>query len=249
MNRATDRRAEAGLVSRGLTWPRLVVVAGVLATVAMGAVSWVIGDLEGGVVAVGFALATGLTRVRRGRLGAIGVALASAITLYFMLTAALTNIKAGSAMSSVLVSAGLAAVALLGLVAALGFLTRRNSPSSTAPWAGVIFSTLLLIGLVVWGATSTRAETETGNIHLVAKNVAFSETKIATTAGEVTVILENKDLFWHTFTIEGLGVDLRVPVGAEFAVTFEAPPGEWEFVCAIPGHPEAGMRGILTVEE
>ena len=176
------------------------------------------------------------------------MALVSAITLYFMLTAAVTNIRAGSAMSSVLVSAGLAAVALLGLVAALGFLTRRSSPSTTAPWAGVISSILVLIGLVVWGASTARAETEAGDIHLVAKNVAFTETEIATTAGEVTVTLENKDLFWHTFTIEKLGVDLRVPIGAELPVTFEAPPGENEFICAIPGHTEAGMRGTLTVE-
>lgn len=248
MNVATDRRTEPEQVSRGLTWRRLVFLAGVLATVAMGAVALLIGDIEGGVVAVGFAVATWLTRVRRGTLGAIGMALVSAITLYFMLTAAVTNIRAGSAMSSVLVSAGLAAVALLGLVAALGFLTRRSSPSTTAPWAGVISSTLVLIGLVVWGASTARAETEAGDIHLVAKNVAFAETEIATTAGEVTVTLENKDLFWHTFTIEELGVDLRVPVGAELPITFEAPPGEYEFICAIPGHTEAGMRGTLTVE-
>ncbi len=248
MNVAIDRRTEPKPVSQGLTWRRLVFLAGVLATVAMGAVALLIGDIEGGVVAVGFAVATWLTRVRRGTLGAIGMALVSAITLFFMLTAAVTNIRAGSAMSSVLVSAGLAAVALLGLVAALGFLTRRSSPSTTAPWAGVISSILVLIGLVVWGASTARAETEAGDIHLVAKNVAFTETEIATTAGEVTVTLENKDLFWHTFTIEELGVDLRVPIGAELPVTFEAPPGEYEFICAIPGHTEAGMHGTLTVE-
>jgi len=206
MNVATDRRTEPEQASQGLTWRRLVFLAGVLATVAMGAVALLIGDIEGGVVAVGFAVATWLTRVRRGTLGAIGMALVSAITLFFMLTAAVTNIRAGSAMSSVLVSAGLAAVALLGLVAALGFLTRRSSPSTTAPWGGVISSTLVLIGLVVWGASTARAESEAGDIHLMAKNVAFTETEIATTAGEVTVTLENKDLFWHTFTIEELGV-------------------------------------------
>lgn len=249
MNVATDRLTEPEPVSRGLTWRRLVFFAGVLAIVAMGAVSLVIGDLEGGVVTVGFALATWLTRVRRRTLGAIGIALVSAITLYFMLTAAVTNIRAGSAMSWVLVSAGLTAVALLGLVAALGFLTHRDSPFTTAPWAGVISSTLVLIGLAAWGASTARAETEAADIRLVAKNVAFSETEIATTAGEVTVTLENQDLFWHTFSIEELGVDLRVPVGAELPVTFEAPPGEWEFICAIPGHPEAGMRGTLMVEE
>jgi len=248
MNVATDRLTEKKQVRSGLTWRRLVFLAGILATVAMGAVALLLGDIEAGVVAMGFAVATWLTRVRRGTLGAIGVALASVITLFFMLTAAVTNIRAGSAMSSVFVSAGLAAVALLGLVAALGFLTRRSSPSTTGPWAAVISSSLVLIGLVVWGASTARAETKAGDIHLVAKNVAFTETELATTAGEVTVTLENKDLFWHTFTIEELGVDLRVPVGAQLPITFDAPPGEYEFVCDIPGHTEAGMSGTLTVE-
>ena len=95
MNVAIDHRTEPEPVSQGLTWRRLVFLAGVLATIAMGAVALLIGDIEGGVVAMGFAVATWLTRVRRGTLGAIGMALVSAITLGFMLTAAVTNIRAG----------------------------------------------------------------------------------------------------------------------------------------------------------
>jgi len=30
-------------------------------------------------------------------------------------------------------------------------------------------------------------------------------------------------------------------------VTFSAEPGTYEFKCRIPGHPEAGMVGTLTV--
>lgn len=239
-------------VLAGLTWRRLVTLAGALAAGAMATVSLAIGDLEGGIVAAGFATATWFTRVRRGRLGAIGIGLASAITLYYMLTAALTNISAGSALSAVLISAGMTSVALLGLGAALGFLLRGSSPSTAAPWASVVTSTLVLVGLVVWGAFSARfgsEAVEAEDIHLITKNVAFSETEILATAGEITVIVENKDLFWHTFTIEELGVDLRVPVGAELPVTFEAPAGEWTFVCASPGHVEVGMVGTLIVEE
>ena len=51
MNVAADRRTEPEQVSQGLTWRRLVFLAGVLATVAMGAVAFLIGDIEGGVVA------------------------------------------------------------------------------------------------------------------------------------------------------------------------------------------------------
>ncbi len=233
---------------RGLTWRRLLFITGILATVAIGAVSAVLGDLEGGAVMLGFALATWLTRVRRGTVGAIGVALAGAITLFFMLTAAMTNIREGSPMSSVLISSVLAAVSLLALIAAIGLLTNRASGSTTGPRLGVGVSVLLLGGLLVWGASISRVDIAAGDIVLVSENMAFSATELQVNEGTVLVTMKNKDLFWHTFTIAELGVDLRVPVGAELGASFEAPPGEYEFVCAIPGHPEAGMVGTLTVE-
>lgn len=235
-------------VDGGLTWRRLVLIAGFVATVAMGTVSGVLGDLEGGAVTLGFALATWLTRVRRGALGAIGLALAGAVTLYFMLTAAMTNIREGSPMSSVLISSVLAAVSMLALIAAGGFLVDRASRATTGPWLGVGVSVLLLGGLVVWGASISRVDIEAGDIDLVSEHLAFSETEVRVDAGEVVVTMENKDLFWHTFTIEELGVDLRVPLGAKLGASFEAPPGEYQFVCAIPGHIEAGMVGTLAVE-
>ena len=233
---------------RGLTWRRLVFIAGIVATVAIGTVSAVLGDLEGGAVTLGFALATWLTRVRRGTLGAIGVALAGAITLYFMLAAAMTNIREGSPMSSVLISSILAAVSLLALIAAIGFLANPASRSTAGPGLGVGASILLLGGLVVWGASISRVDIDAGDIVIVSENMAFSESDLRVEEGELVVTMENKDLFWHTFTIEELGVDLRVPVGAELGASFEAAPGEYQFVCAIPGHVEAGMLGTLTVE-
>lgn len=35
---------------------------------------------------------------------------------------------------------------------------------------------------------------------------------------------------------------------APFARPVDAPPGEYRFVCTIPGHVEVGMVGTLTVE-
>ena len=46
-----------------------------------------------------------------------------------------------------------------------------------------------------------------------------------------------------------LRVCLGVPVGAELIVTFDAPPGTYQYICAIPGHPEAGMKGSLIVTD
>lgn len=233
---------------RGLTWRRLLSIAGLLATVAMAVTALAISDLEGGIVATGFGIATFLTRGSRKRLGAVGIGLASAITLFFMLTAAVTNARAGSELSAVLISATLAAVALLGLIAAIGCLVNGSSDSIAGPWAAVTGSGLVLIALVLWGTSSASAATPAADVYLTTEHVAFSQNEIRVPAGEVTVVVENKDLFWHTFTIPELGVNLRVPVGAKLPVSFDAPVGEYQFICAIPGHFEAGMHGTLVVE-
>jgi plastocyanin len=64
----------------------------------------------------------------------------------------------------------------------------------------------------------------------------------------VVVQLENHDLFWHTFTIPELDVDMKVPVQATQQVTFQAPAGTYRFLCTIPGHEMLGMEGTLTVQ-
>jgi plastocyanin len=62
----------------------------------------------------------------------------------------------------------------------------------------------------------------------------------------VTVVLTNHDLFWHTFTINELHVNLEAPMGGTREVTFTAPPGSYRFYCRVPARAAAGMRGTLT---
>lgn len=65
----------------------------------------------------------------------------------------------------------------------------------------------------------------TAGMVAASENMAFSEIELRVDLGEVVATMENEDLFWHTFTVEVLGVDLRVPVGAELGASFDAPPG------------------------
>jgi plastocyanin len=60
---------------------------------------------------------------------------------------------------------------------------------------------------------------------------------------QVTVVLTNHDLFWHTFTIDELDVDLEAPLGGTRDVSFTAPPGTYRFYRRVPAHAAAGMRG------
>ena len=77
--------------------------------------------------------------------------------------------------------------------------------------------------------------------------MAFVPDTLRTGGGKVTVAVRNRDLFWHTFTIDALGVDLKAPVGRLRSVTFEAQPGTYSYYCRIPGHATLGMRGTITV--
>jgi plastocyanin len=232
-----------------LGWEQLLVFSALGALVVLAGVAAANGDLEAGAVAAGFAISLGLLRFRRGLLGKLGIGLLSAVTLFFMLTAAITNVGSGSPTGAVLLSGGLASIALSGLISAIATVANRTSATGTGTGPGYLVgaSVLLFAGLGAWAFATTDPTISATEATLVADNVAFSRTDLTAQAGEVTVSLANQDLFWHTFTIESLDVDLPVPVGGTRSVTFNAEPGMYEFKCRIPGHPEAGMIGTLTV--
>lgn len=50
---------------------------------------------------------------------------------------------------------------------------------------------------------------------LVTENTNFSQSELISESAQVMLSLSNHDLWWHTFTIDELGVDLKVPMGAE----------------------------------
>jgi len=62
------------------------------------------------------------------------------------------------------------------------------------------------------------------------------------------VNVDNRDVWWHTFTIDALHVDVQVPSSGKRNVTFNAAPGTYTFYCAVPGHAALGMKGTLTVK-
>src|SRR5437588_671899 len=77
---------------------------------------------------------------------------------------------------------------------------------------------------------------------------AADSTKTLTAgSGQATVSIANQDLFWHTFTIDKLGVNVLVPVGGHRELSLNLAPGTYIYYCAIPGHRQAGMQGTLTV--
>lgn len=66
---------------------------------------------------------------------------------------------------------------------------------------------------------------------------------------DVTIELPNLGAAAHDFSIDALGISVALPAGSTESVVINAPPGEYEFYCNVPGHKEAGMVGTLIVTE
>ncbi len=66
---------------------------------------------------------------------------------------------------------------------------------------------------------------------------------------DVQVIVTNKGVLQHNFTIDALKIATKLLNGGESeTVTINAAAGEYQYYCSVPGHKEAGMVGKLTVK-
>jgi plastocyanin len=66
---------------------------------------------------------------------------------------------------------------------------------------------------------------------------------------DVTFILPNKGVTLHNFSIDELDIDVDIEPGATEETVINAPAGEYEYYCNVPGHKQAGMVGTLIVSE
>lgn len=97
--------------------------------------------------------------------------------------------------------------------------------------------------------------TASGTIEIVATDEAgqfrFSPDRIEVAAGQqVTVRVVNRGASAHDFAVPDLGVETGlIDPGQEKTITFTAPsnPGEYRFICTVPGHEQLGMHGVLAV--
>ena len=81
-------------------------------------------------------------------------------------------------------------------------------------------------------------------------NLAWEPTELSTSAGPVTIELDNPSSVPHNVELEGSGVQEVSDTVAQdtTSVTADLQPGEYTYFCNVPGHREAGMEGTLTVE-
>ena len=90
-------------------------------------------------------------------------------------------------------------------------------------------------------------------LHLtaVANGLAFSTKSLKAKAGRITISLTNASALKHDLVIEqGEKVLARTPMlakGKSGSLSVSLKKGSYDFVCDVPGHEDAGMKGTLTV--
>jgi plastocyanin len=234
---------------RTSTWRTLLVRSAAAQALAYAVVAAILTDPEAAVVAVGSLVGIGLLRFRKGTLGLLELGGLFAYAAYWMVPAAMSNLSHSEGVFETAVPTILSLVALTGTVAAIATVLERRAGHLRGARVVTVGAIVLLAASVALASAPVgqSAVDASADASIKAKHVKFSSTKLEVAAGRATVSFANDDLFWHTFTIRELGVDLRVPVRAERTVAFNARPGTYEFVCAIPGHAQAGMKGTLIV--
>jgi plastocyanin len=236
-----------------MTWGLLLRVAGAKTALVMVVVGIALGDAEAIAIGVGLAVGVGLVSFRSGLLGRIALLLLSLNVLTWMAAAAAANIDEGGGFWAVVVPLALSVGAAVTAVAAVCDLVRSRGRSMGGPavvaGTGVAGVAVFAVGLALAAASGfgDGAELQPGDVLVDMKAAKFARERITVPSGQVGVVVDNADLFWHTFTIDELDVDVRVPVSARRRAVFEAPPGTYTYYCAIPGHQSIGMEGTLTV--
>jgi plastocyanin len=123
--------------------------------------------------------------------------------------------------------------------------------------AGMVASLTVVEGEVVAEASPTGGEAApqggATTVELEGYDIGWRPETLSVPVGG-TIKMFNSGAAQHNFVVEGYNEDAPVdlPVGGEI-VEWQVPDdltlGEYVFYCAVPGHREAGMEGVLTITE
>ena len=92
-----------------------------------------------------------------------------------------------------------------------------------------------------------------GTLQLAASEteIAYDTTELASKPGEVTIDFTNPAALEHDVAIEKAGEVIaksETIAEGETSVSADLAPGEYTFLCTVPGHAEAGMEGTLSIK-
>ena len=76
---------------------------------------------------------------------------------------------------------------------------------------------------------------------------AFQQETLSAPAGAITIEFTNPAAIPHNVSVEGQTSE-TIAGGATTTLDLDLEAGEYDFICAVPGHAAGGMTGTLTVE-
>lgn len=169
----------------------------------------------------------------------------------------MTRIDSGAAILALLTGFILSAGLVGFVLAAGGYQIPFPAPrplTVTAP--GLALAPAPPIQAPAQAAPAARAATE---VKVVATDLKFAPQTIQAKVGQpVKVVLENKGAIEHDIAFPTVKADkdassLKAVAKAGQTVTLEeftpTTAGSFEYVCTIPGHKEAGMKGKINVAQ
>jgi plastocyanin len=123
------------------------------------------------------------------------------------------------------------------------------APTCASPAAGTpVRGTPTSIEATSVAATPTGCGTPSAAVSVEAVDLAFKPSDLVILANTpVMVTVHNGGVALHNFSVDTLGVSVDVVPGETKSVTINAPAGEYEFYCDVPGHKQAGMVGRLYI--
>src|SRR5262245_55434165 len=107
---------------------------------------------------------------------------------------------------------------------------------------------LAVVDVVVFagvGSAGSRSTTAT-RVTVAASEYKFVNSKKIVPAGAVKFVVTNKGHVAHDFKIKGKKTALLSP-GKSATLKVVFPKGKFPYLCTVPGHAAAGMKGVLTV--
>jgi plastocyanin len=106
---------------------------------------------------------------------------------------------------------------------------------------------LAVVGVVAGPAIGARSHTTGTAVTVTATEFHFKLSKTSVPHGSVTFTVVNKGHVGHDFKIGGKKTPLIKPGKSDkFTVTLKK--GKAAYLCTVPGHAAAGMKGSLTVK-
>jgi len=78
--------------------------------------------------------------------------------------------------------------------------------------------------------------------------LAFASTKATAMAGALEFVMGNESAVDHNIALEGGPEGPVVGKGGQSKFSTDVKPGEYTYLCTVPGHADGGMKGTLTVK-